>query len=123
MNEKICTQLVYGRAASAYPELHSLMTFLPCEYCGCWTDRIERHHRQFRSRGGLWIASNIVALCPLCHLGCTHEKPHAAEAGLNVHSWQVPALVPVKVWYSTTRVLLRDDGCYVPCKENSNDPV
>ena len=33
---------------------------------------------------------------------------------MSVHTWDAPALIPVAVWYSQQKILLRDDGCYVP---------
>jgi 5-methylcytosine-specific restriction endonuclease McrA len=110
MGEGLCTDLVRKRALSWNEFLHPDTEFLPCECCGQWKPT-ERHHRQFRSRGGLWVPSNIVLLCHDCHEGATDEAPWVSGSGLNVHVWEEPTEVPVRLWYAG-RVLLDDDGGY-----------
>jgi len=116
MNEATCTRLVRQRAVCQFEEFHDASTFFPCEYCGQWKADLERHHRQFRSRGGLWVPSNILLLCSTCHNGATRERLWANLAGLNVHTWQTPAEVPVKLWWSDVEVLLDDEGGWTPVK-------
>lgn len=111
MNEKICTMLVQNRAVSYDPSLHGQAGALPCERCGRWSHTLERHHRQFRSRGGLWVPSNILLLCSGCHSDATDEAPWVAGSGVNVHSYEVPAEVRVNLWHCGW-VLLDDEGGY-----------
>lgn len=73
---------------------------------------LERHHRQFRSRGGLWTPSNVVLLCHDCHEGATDEAPWVTGTGLNVHTWEDPREIPVRLWYVNGLVLLDDVGGY-----------
>lgn len=110
-NERISTMLVRARAVSWDRSLHPNMEFLPCESCGRWDGPLERHHRQFRSRGGLWIPSNLVLICRACHSDATDEAPWVTGTGLNVHSFEVPQEVPVRLWYAGM-VLLDDGGGY-----------
>lgn len=112
MSEWLCRTLVEGRAVSYDDSLHGQMGTLPCEQCGTWTHQYELHHRQFRSRGGPWVTSNIVLLCRTCHVAATDEAPWMQGAGLNVHTWEDPADVPVKLWYEDRPVLLDDLGGY-----------
>ncbi|MGW5147601.1 HNH endonuclease [Rhodococcus koreensis] len=55
-----------------------------CERCGRWGYTL--HHRRKRSQGGLWTASNCVALCGSGTTGChgwVEANPLAAhEVGL-----------------------------------------
>lgn len=111
MNEKFCTKLVRQRAVAFDPALSWDAEIIPCERCGAWR-RPERHHRQFRSRGGVWVPSNVLAICSGCHLDATDELPFILGTGLNVHSWEEPADVPVTVWYEDEPVLLDDAGTY-----------
>lgn len=109
------TLLVQDRAVALFEGFYdSLGDKLPCEYCGQW-DHLERHHRQFRSRGGDWRASNIILLCghhhhlvTVCHNGW------AREDGLWVSQWAKPEEIPVRVWYADGFVLLDNDGGYIP---------
>lgn len=109
MNEKRCTELVRVRAVSFDPALHSAMSWLPCEVCGVWHGGLERHHRQFRSRGGTWVPSNVILICGDCHRAATDEAPWVHGSGLNVHSFEEPSEVPVRLWHSG-EVLLDDAG-------------
>lgn len=108
MSEASCTVLVRRRAASCLPELDEWNSWLPCEACGTFTNRPERHHRQFRSRGGLWIPSNVILLCGSCHVETTAERH--PSIGLNVATWEVAAAVTVTLWWWDELVYLRDDG-------------
>lgn len=108
MTEASCTRLCRLRAAAPFPELDEYSTRLPCEYCSRF-NYLERHHRLFRSHGGLWVPSNIVMLCQGCHAATTDEQ--LTGAGLNVRTGEVPAEVPVYIWYAGF-VLLDDDGGY-----------
>lgn len=74
-----------------------------CERCGMLSDRLELHHRKYRSRGGRHVMSNIVALCGWGnHTGChgwSHTSPDARAQGYAIPSWveeseEVPILVP-----------------------------
>jgi hypothetical protein len=112
VNEKLCTTLVTRRAASFDPMLDEF-GMVPCEGCGRYPQRLERHHRQFRSRGGVWTPSNVVLLCSECHLAATDEAPWAVASGFNVHSWEEPSEVAVELWYAGS-VLLHDDGTFTP---------
>lgn len=114
MNEAECTRLVRVRAASPYPDISDIHTLLPCECCGQFSDTLERHHRQYRSRGGEWTPSNIVLICRPDHNRVDADQQWAIQSGMAVHSWDHPELAPVCVWYCKTPVLLRDDGCYLP---------
>lgn len=112
MSEKTCTVLVRQRAARPYPDLDEHVPQLPCEHCGKF-GYLERHHRQFRSRGGLWIPSNVILICSSCHLSATDEAPWVQGCGLNVHSFEEPSLVPVDLWHAGA-VLLDDCGTFTP---------
>lgn len=114
MNESTCRGIVKLRMVSFDPSLHELGSFMPCECCGVWTDRVEMHHRKFRSRGGLWLPSNILGLCPNCHNLATNESWLANNRGLNVATHQDPAVMPVKLWHRQQPVLLTDSGTYLP---------
>lgn len=114
MQEVKCRSLVRGRAILPFDEWHDALSMLPCERCGVWTNSFELHHRQFRSRGGVWIPSNVVLLCHLCHLGATNEAPWIEGTGLNVHSWEEPTEVPVQLWHTVNPVFLDDDGGWEP---------
>lgn len=92
--------------------LHELGSFMPCECCGVWTERVEMHHRKFRSRGGLWLPSNILGLCPKCHDLATNESWLAQQRGLNVSTYENSTVIPVKLWHMDEPVLLDDLGGY-----------
>ena len=92
------------------PALRPDADYLPCESCGRWSDRLERHHRQFRSRGGVWVPSNVVLICRDCHADATDEAPWVTGTGLNVHSFEEPTEVPVRLWYAEGYALLDDNG-------------
>ena len=108
-DERVCRLLVSERAL-AFDPANVLDEWTCCECCGEWTNSPEMHHRQFRSRLGLWIPSNIVLLCPRCHWNVTHESPLVAGKGLAVQSWEDPHLVPVQLWHTDTPVYLDDLG-------------
>jgi len=112
VNEALCTELVRHRAVSYDPSIPIDSSWLPCEQCGRWKTALERHHRKFRSRGGLWTPANVLLLCRDCHAAATDEAPWVAHTGLNVHTWEDPDQVPVKVWYEDAAVLLDDLGGY-----------
>lgn len=105
------TLLVQDRCIAAFQGYYdSLGPYLPCEYCGTWGN-LERHHRQFRSRGGDWRPSNIILLCGQCHhLVTVAHNGWAREAGLWVSQWAKPEEVPVYVWYAESFVLFDNDG-------------
>lgn len=112
MNEALCTALVRQRAVSYDPSVHYQgVEWMPCERCGDWSRNCERHHRLFRSRGGLWSPSNVVLICQQCHILATAER---LEPGWNVASHEVPAEVPVTLWYCESEALLDDEGGYRP---------
>lgn len=112
MNKLRCIRIVHERAMSACAD-----DWLPggaqapCELCGKYLP-LEMHHRQFRSRRGEWLPSNILAICSADHLAATQER---AAPGVNVHSWEKPTHVPVKLWYTDIPVCLDDQGGYDPC--------
>lgn len=71
-----------------------------CEVCSRMLgESFALHHRQMRSAGGRDCPENTVLAHHDCHnLGSNsiHLRPAAAyQAGLLVHSWDAPALVPV----------------------------
>lgn len=110
MDKNRCIEIVHDRAISILP--HVVVTeVMPCEVCGKWA-RCELHHRKFRSRQGGWEPSNILLLCGYDHTLATHEL---APAGVNVHSWEQPQWVPVKLWYTDEPVCLDNQGGYSPC--------
>lgn len=113
MNEARCTTLVRIRAASCDSQLDEHHLCLPCESCGFYTRYLERHHRQFRSRGGLWVPSNVMLICNKCHVDATNEAPWIPGSGLNVHSYEEPTEVPVKLWH-VGLVMLDDEGTFTP---------
>ena len=91
------------------------------------------HHRQNRSQGGRWLASNGIALCGSgttgCHGWITEHPSAARENGWAVGASDLPALVPVLLHtqcYRRAVVLLDDEGCYVlhgwPEQVDSDDP-
>lgn len=105
--------MVAARALAAFADSHmSCGDQVPCECCGVWCYP-EYHHRRFRSRGGDWRPSNIVALSPSCHQRVTtcHDGT-AREVGLSVSQWAQPEEVPVTLWYEHRAVLLDNLGSY-----------
>lgn len=106
------TLLVRDRAVGAFEGFYdSLGDKLPCEYCGVWA-YLERHHRQFRSRGGDWRPSNIFLLCGHDHhLTTVARNGWARDAGLWVSQWAKPEEIPVWTWYAGW-VLLDNEGGY-----------
>ncbi len=105
--------LVRNRAVSFDDSMHGQMGAIPCEVCGVWKSNLERHHRKFRSRGGLWVPSNILLLCNGCHEDATDEAPWIVGSGLNVHSYEEPTEVAVRLWYAGMAIL-DDEGGYTP---------
>jgi hypothetical protein len=85
-----------------------------CEACGVRPAR-EKHHRQFRSRLGHDVPSNLLDLCGWGnHTGC-HGVAHSKaghELGLSVHSWDEPTEVAVQ-HARLGRVFLDDAGGWV----------
>lgn len=114
MNEATCRRVVRTRSVEWDDTTDEFMEHLPCEGCGQWCMGYEMHHRKFRSRGGLWVPSNILLLCRRCHDDATHERPFAVDRGFNVPTHADPRAVPVKVWYVSRPVLLDDDGGWLP---------
>lgn len=84
-----------------------------CTLCGerlhgAW----ECHHRQLRSRGGLDIISNLVALDFACHRRIHGHPAWSLEHGFMVSTYDDdPSLVPVAL-HLTSWVLLLPDGTY-----------
>lgn len=117
MDKKQCIDLVHERAVSACPE-DVIGDYLPCEVCGKWYLDCEHHHRQFRSRGGVWTPSNILVLCHYDHELATAER---CAPGVNVSQFARPAEVPVKLWYTDEPVCLDDEGGYDACCLVDND--
>lgn len=111
MDKARCIELVHQRAISVLPDT-VIGDYLPCEVCGHWFRNCELHHRRFRSRQGGWTPANIMLLCPQHHLAATEER---AIQGVNVHSYEEPEWVPVKLWYTDSPVLLDNVGGYSPC--------
>lgn len=110
MTRDQCIELVHERAISVLDDA-VVGEFMPCELCGSW-EVCERHHRQFRSRGGLWVPSNILLLCEWDHMKATDER---AAPGVNVSQFGDPRTVPVQLWYTDEPVCLDDEGGYDPC--------
>lgn len=104
-------QLVRDRALTPFADTHdSYADHIPCECCGEWCVP-EMHHRRFRSRGGDWRPSNIIALCALDHHQVTTcHSGWARELGLSVSQFAQPEDVPVAVWYAHRPVLFDNDG-------------
>lgn len=107
-------QLVRERALTPFQDFHdSYADYIPCECCGEWCVP-EHHHRQYRSRGGDWRPSNIVALCGLCHHQVTTcHSGWARELGLAVSQWASPEQVALVVWYEHRPIYLDNNGGYV----------
>lgn len=112
MNEARTRELVRRRASAPFDASWVSHDLVPCESCGMFSDAIEMHHRKYRSRGGLWTPSNVVALCPDCHRKVTVQPRWSADVGLAVSQFARAIDVPVEVWYSRNRVLLDDAGGY-----------
>lgn len=75
---------------------------------GVW----ECHHRQLRSRGGLDIVSNLIALDFACHRRIHGHPAWALEHGFMVSTYDDdPSLVPIAL-HLARWVLLTDDGTY-----------
>lgn len=107
--------LVENRALRSYGDYYdSAGGRVPCECCGAW-DYPEMHHRRYRSRGGDWRPSNIVALCHSCHDGVTTcHTGWARDMGLAVSQFARPEEVPVRLWYANGHsVLLDNDGGWI----------
>lgn len=115
--EVITRPLVRERALLIYADRYDLVgdDGLPCEHCGTWVKNFQMHHRQFRSRGGDWRPSNIIALCKKCHQK-VHRGPTgwARDRGLAVSTWAHPEEVPAVVWYEDNRVFFDNEGNYIP---------
>lgn len=104
--------IVEQRALAGYAQVYNWVGGqVPCECCGEWC-HAEMHHRRYRSRGGDWRPSNIVALCSGCHHQVTTcHTAWAREMGLSVSQWSKPEDVAVQVWYAQGhRVFLDNEG-------------
>lgn len=95
-----------------------------CEACGR-RDATEMHHRQYRSRLGKDVASNLLHVCGWGnHTGC-HGVAHTKaghELGLSVHSWDEPTEVAVQ-HARLGRVLLDDAGGWVDAATRVSVPA
>lgn len=78
-----------------------------CEVCALAVAR-EWHHRQNRSQGGTWAASNGMHLCRWDHQWITEHPEQSYRNGWSVRSGHDPAAVPVL--RRGKRVLLDDEG-------------
>jgi len=67
----------------------------------------EMHHRQNRSQGGVWAASNLLHLCSAHHLHITTHPQASREQGWAVPSHREPSQVPV--WLSGHGWVFLDD--------------
>lgn len=88
-----------------------------CERCGREGVRLELHHRQYRSRGGLHVPQNLVALCGWGnHTGChgwAHSEALAAQkAGFSIRSRFDPLTIPIH-WHDQVETYLDSSGEYV----------
>ena len=98
-----------------------------CE-SGCGRPASDWSHRRARSQGGLWMASNGIALCRACH-AWAHANPALARlAGWHVPSWADPDTEPA--WLAPARPDLRPgwyqltpDGGYRPAVVDVPRPV
>lgn len=88
-----------------------------CEGCGIRPAR-NKHHRLFRSRGGLTTVVNLLDLCGFgnhnnseCH-GTAHNGREGEVLGWAVRSGTDPATVPVV--YRGMPGMLRADGTFEP---------
>jgi hypothetical protein len=103
-------QLVLARAADLAGGITPA-----CEVCGT-TGHLELHHRQYRSRGGRHVASNLVALCGwgnhTGHHGWAHSEPLAAVWGVSLASGVDPSAE--RIWSALRGVwlVLDDAGGY-----------
>jgi hypothetical protein len=100
---------------------HPMLVLRPgrCERCAAWY-ATEAHHRWMRSQGGPDIASNLGALCRVCHNWC-HANPEAAHAeGWMLIRGDKPAATPVLL-AGGLRALLTDGGLveYMPSESRS----
>jgi hypothetical protein len=88
-----------------------------CERCGKPAEHLELHHRQYRSRGGKHLASNIVALDGWGNHtgdhGWAHTTTEAEDQGFSIRSGFDPHTV--KVLHGVFGlVLLDDEGGWEP---------
>lgn len=83
-----------------------------CEKCGELSGHLELHHRQYRSRGGKHLASNIVALDGwgnhTGHHGWAHTDLQAEVEGFSIRSGFDPH--EVKLLHAIYGVVLLDDS-------------
>lgn len=82
---------------------------------GCYGQALDWHHRQNRTQGGLWQASNGIHGCRFCHEQITNTRGNRAlyeEHGWIVPSRVVPGSVKTLIHYQGqhTWFLLHDDG-------------
>lgn len=84
-----------------------------CEGCGRAGVRLEAHHRQFRSRGGLGGAANGMCLCGFGNTSGCHGAAHSADPprGWAIESGSSPEHVPVlAARFSAGPVVFTDSG-------------
>ena len=82
-----------------------------CEGCGIKPAQ-SKHHRLYRSRGGLDTADNLLDLCGRSNVDGCHGRAHTAEGevlGWSVRSRFDPATIPVE-HFLLGRVYLCEDG-------------
>lgn len=71
-----------------------------CEACGM--DRGEHvHHRKLRSQGGDNQQTNLIYVSAACHDRIHMNPKDSYELGLLVHSYDDPALIPVRLLVSS----------------------
>lgn len=70
-----------------------------CEHCGRpLVGKVDIHHRKLRTRGGDDSLGNLMAVTPWCHHEQIHKYPKAAaEHGHQVHAWEDPNEIPVRL--------------------------
>jgi len=91
-----------------------------CEACGR-ARATEKHHRLFRSQGGLHTVENLLDLCGWGNHTGDHGVAHTKagfEKGWSVRSGDDPAEIPVE-HALFGRVLLTADGAWKPVGDGS----
>lgn len=67
----------------------------------CHRGPAQRDHRKNRSQGGRTVASNLLLLCPTCHLWKTDHPVEAVQQGWAVPGWADPAEWPTRRYFRT----------------------